>query len=190
MRLSVVLTLVLCSTSAVGQRYVPSRLGGCATKLAYGSIQTPAGDCRRMGGAMNGNPADGEWTLCYLDWCAEGQQGTYVAAKSGSCTTRVGFGIITTTGGDCRRLGGAMSGAPGENDRTACRLDWCSQGGTPAYSAARVGSCGAAKVGSGIISTTGADCRRLGGGMNGTPADAQWTECHLDWCATTGANVP
>ena len=111
---------------------------------------------------------------------------TYAPAKVGTCRTRFGYGIITTTGGDCRRMGGGMNGTPGDAEWTSCHLDWCSRGGSPAYTASRPGSC-PTKVGSGVLKTTAADCRRMGGAMNGTPGDGEWTDCHLDWCATTTA---
>ena len=33
----------------------------------------------------------------------------------------------------------------------------------------------------GIVNMTGAHCRALGGAMNGTPSDATWTNCHLQF---------
>lgn len=33
----------------------------------------------------------------------------------------------------------------------------------------------------GIIRTTGAHCRAIGGGMNGTPRDNQWCDCHVNF---------
>lgn len=49
------------------------------------------------------------------------------------------------------------------------------------FAAAGLGSC-AEKVGHGSIQTTGRDCRAMGGGADGSPGDAAWTECRLDWC--------
>ena len=182
------IALAFTSMSLFAQpRYAPKPANTCSARYAYGSIVTTAKDCRAMGGAMNGAPPDSQWTACYLDWCAETSGGSFTAARPGTCASKRGYGIIKTTGGDCRRLGGGMNGTPGDGDWTDCHLDWCSSGGS--YTAAAPGSCGAAKVGYGIISTTGGDCRRMGGAMNGVPGDTQWTDCHLDWCQTTAASA-
>jgi hypothetical protein len=140
-----------------------------------------------MGGAMAGSPADGDWTQCTFDWCSTQAAGSYVAAKIGTCTTRAGYGIIVTTGGDCRRLGGAMNGTPGDGEWTTCHLDWCSAGGSPAYAAASVGSCGGAKVAYGIVKMRADQCTSNGGRMNGTPAADSIIDCHFDWCLAPGA---
>jgi hypothetical protein len=173
---------LLATTSLYAQaRYTAARVGSCARKVGYGIIVSTAGDCRRMGGAMNGNPPDGQWTDCHLDWCADGDPGTYVAAKPGSCQTKVGYGIIQTTGRDCRRMGGAMNGVPADNQWTDCHLDWCSATSGAAYVAAPANSC-ADRTGYGIIKMTAGNCRQIGGGINGNPPNDQWIDCHLDWC--------
>jgi len=112
----------LAPTPAPPPSYSAAPAGSCAHKVGYGIIHTPAGDCRAMGGAMAGNPADGQWTGCHLDWCVDG---LYKAARPGSCTDRVGYGIIHTTVRDCRAMGGAMNGNAADGLWTECHLDWC-----------------------------------------------------------------
>lgn len=128
-----------------------------------------------MGGAMNGNPGDEEWTSCHLDWC---RGGSYSAAPVGSCSQKVAYGVIATMGKDCRAIGGAMKGNPGDEEWANCYLDWCRDGN---YGAAQVGAC-SQKVARGSITTTGKDCRAMGGTMSGYPGDNEWTTCYLDWC--------
>jgi hypothetical protein len=49
------------------------------------------------------------------------------------------------------------------------------------YAPARIGSC-RTKVAYGIIKMQAGFCRTIGGAMNGNHADADWVDCHLDWC--------
>lgn len=107
--------------------------------------------------------------------------GIHYAAKTGSCSKKVGYGIVHMPARDCRAMGGAMNGNPSDAHWTDCHLDWCRDFGPDRYVASGVGQC-APKVGYGIVGMTARDCRAVGGGMNGSPADGAWISCHLDWC--------
>jgi hypothetical protein len=113
-----------CVSNAKAAGYTPARPGTCRLLAGAGAIEMPAGDCRAIGGGVNGSPLNADWTLCHLDWCADDQQ-RLVAAKPGGCDRKRGYGIITTTAGDCRKLGGAMNGNPPDSQWTTCHLDWC-----------------------------------------------------------------
>merc|ERR1712048_1298876 len=102
--------------------YSAAPMGTCWNKVGSVKISMQAQDCRKMGGAMNGNPSGHVWTPCQLDWCRDD---VYSAAPAGTCSDKVGYGIIQTQAHFCRRMGGAVNGNPGANTWTACHLDWC-----------------------------------------------------------------
>lgn len=97
------------------------------------------------------------------------------------------YGIIGMTGGHCRAIAGAMNGTPADNAWTSCYVNF-GKNAPRAFFAAN--SCPAGECQYGHIQTTGATCRAIGGAMNGTPGDDDWTSCYLDVGPVTLAKGP
>lgn len=93
------------------------------------------------------------------------------------------YSAVKMTGGDCRSLGGVMNGTPSDTEWTTCHLNVGKKDPTSANafrSLLPAGSCPGGVCQYGTFSTTGVACRALGGAMNGTPGDDEWTDCHLN----------
>lgn len=176
--------------------YVAAKPGTCQNKLGYGIFKTTGAGCRRLGGAMNGNPDEDVVVDCHMDFCSSAGvhagQPSYVFGSIGSCSERAATGVVPMPAMLCRANGGDIDPSIPDEGWGDCNIDVCFKTGglrpTAAMGPAKVGSC-QNKLGYGIISTTGADCRRLGGAMNGHPGDNQWTDCHLDWCPAKEAST-
>ena len=104
------------------------------------------------------------------------------AAPVGSCSSKIGYGIIKMRAQDCNAMGGKMNGSPSSAAWTDCHVDWCTDG---VFSPAAVGKC-EQKVGTGIIQASPAKCTALRAEVELTESeleDAEYeTDCYLDWC--------
>ena len=112
-----------------------------------------------------------------IDTALSDAYGFYSAASPPSNAL---YGIINTTGAHCRALGGAMNGTPGDNAWTDCHLQFGRDPARAPKGFLPAGSCPSGTCQYGNFSTTGRTCRALGGAMNGTPGDDEWTACHMN----------
>jgi hypothetical protein len=79
--------------------------GTCKERVNYGIVHMSAGDCRNLGGAMNGNPADQTWTSCHLDICRDGE----FVFDHAQVKAQVAYGFVNTPYDGCAYLGGGMN---------------------------------------------------------------------------------
>ena len=123
--LLIVLSFGLNSASA-GLRL--SGDGACGEGGIKTTLHMLTANCRSMGGAVVRDTGYG-WADCRLDMCEDGE---FAIAGANECYNeehgRDGYGIINTTGKDCRVIGGAMNGNPADNQWTSCHLDICEEG--------------------------------------------------------------
>lgn len=92
---------------------------------AYAAVRMPGDHCRAIGGTMS-DPTTTDWTDCMLLWGRKDPSGAVQnkgfnpagLCPSGNCQ----YGIIETTGGTCRKLGGAMNGEPTDDEWTNCHM--------------------------------------------------------------------
>lgn len=92
---------------------------------------------------------------------------------SGKCA----YGIVGMMGGQCRAMSGAMNGTPGDTTWTDCHVTFSQK---PQRGFLPAGSCPSGACQYGIVNMTGKACRAIGGRMNGTPGDDEWTSCHMN----------
>jgi len=88
----------------------------CQDRAGYGIVGMAAGECRAIGGAINGNPADSQWTECHLDICEEGG----LEITSPGHEEQKGYGIVHTSRTDCEALQGGMN--PDFDSTKKCHL--------------------------------------------------------------------
>jgi hypothetical protein len=142
----------------------------------YGIARTTGGDCRALGGAMNGSPADGEWTDCHMNFGRGAPRGLLApgSCPSGKCQ----YGAITMAGASCRALGGAMNGKPGDDEQTLCHFNI---GASPRMGFYPRTGCptGRTCYPTHVRALT-TQCRALGGDPDPNATDGEWTDCHLN----------
>lgn len=98
------------------------------------------------------------------------------SCPSGTCM----YGIVRATGSTCRAIGGSMNGTPRDDAWTDCHVNFgrkAPRGFLPP------GSCPSGQCHYGAVWMTGADCRAVGGAMNGEPEDSEQTLCHFNFGA-------
>lgn len=156
------------ATSAHASSLRFSADGDCGAEGIETTIPMVTADCISMGGTVVHATPWG-WGDCRLDLCEDGD---YALAGAGECQNRDGYGIIGMPAGDCRAIGGAMNGNPGNTQWTACHLDLCEEGGLEIASPGQAG-----QKAYGIVHTNRSDCENLKGGMN--PNFDLTRDCHL-----------
>lgn len=152
--------------------YSAAKPGTCGNnKKGYGIVNMLAADCRRIEGAMNGNPNDNAWTACHLDWCVSPPAPVDYHAD---CPVWAGLMYCVVLYEVWMRQYCAAS---------------CGEGtgyvvGQYAAAPGRGGECRAPenKKAYGWIKSWGRDCEAMGGKVNGSPQLHEETWCHLDWC--------
>ena len=175
-----------------------ARPGSCGKyKVAYGIIKTRGRDCRAMGGAMNGNPGDSDWTTCHLDFCdAYGHRPVFVPAPIGTCIKKVAYGTIHTTAWTCKLMGGDYNGRRAKSDWIDCHLDWCNQISPGSFVAAsgfaKHTACGPGHAGR--VPMTGLDCKEARGVSQLNPYHNKqwkttWTQCEFNWYQQDRPNI-
>jgi hypothetical protein len=165
------IVLPLCSALAIPLAHAGgSRIAPAGSCIGGGSMTIPTvtTECVAMGGQVANSTAWG-WSDCTLDLCATGP---YAFATPGTCSARVNYGVVYTTGADCRALGGAMNGTPGDTEWTSCHLDICVDGplvlGPADFTRQKA---------YGVVDASFFECALVGGAMAATHAITQ--DCHL-----------
>lgn len=148
---------------------------------AYGIIRATGRDCRALGGAMNGSPADSEWTDCHVNigrGSSVGGATTRGFHAPGTCPSgNCQYGAVAMTGASCRALGGAMNGSPGDGDMTLCHFN---VGANPKWGFYGEDDCPAGSTCFPTrIRALGSQCRAIGG-STATETD-DWTDCSLNF---------
>lgn len=136
----------------------------------YGILRMKAGECRAMGGAMNGSPADADWADCHVNFGRDAPRGMLPAGQCSSGTCQ--YGAFTTSARSCRAIGGAMNGTPGDDEQTLCHVNF---GISPKYRLFPVGVCPTGTCYPVKFPAVGAQCRQIGGQATGD----SWTQCEL-----------
>jgi len=168
-------------TAHAQERFYPAKVGTCTTKIGYGIIKVAAVQCRAIGGAMNGTPADTAVVDCHLDWCKEDGVDHYVVAATNACGVPAATGLVQMPASHCSMMGGGIASAPSSAGLVECSVALCGYGTTSGYAAARLGTCATTGV-SGYIMALARDCRAMGGAMEGNPPDDGWARCQLELC--------
>ena len=140
----------------------------------YGLVSMEASQCRAMGGATNGTPADGSWADCHFNF---GKQAEYYPSKSGTCPGGP-TGVFWTSRPACDLMGGRSNYA---GDPTDCHVNLCQSrsGGERLLGFSPVCPAGTKDYGRAQIQMVRDDCLKTGG----TPADSNaWTKCTWSVC--------
>lgn len=153
---------------ALAETYGFNPAGQCPSgTCTYGIMRMTGGQCRAVGGAMNGTPGDSEVADCHVNFGKKAPRGFLPpgSCPSGTCYD-VAFGM---TGAGCRALGG-RSDVSGDTESGFCHM---SGGASPKYGLYPVGTCPTGTCYPASFQALGAQCRASGGTATGDG----WTPC-------------
>ena len=132
-----------------------------------------AGQCRLMGGTVNGTPSDGTWTDCHINVGKNAPRGLVSSGAQDATCPNCPWGRVQTTGATCHALRGYADASLGDAAWGDCHMNFTDR---PGFGMFPSGKCPNAPCNVLRLNMKSADCKRLGG----TPSSAaEWSLCSL-----------